>query len=200
MCARAQWNYPFYNMYNHITAGLCAGDAVVVKISEYSAWSGARYVALARRCLAACGHDPDLVQLVQGFGEAGAALVAHVDKVSARPAPPALSRCCQWGRAHVPACACVCMFARVSPRAAPLWRCAGHIHGEPRCRPPRRAHRRGHTDALRARAGGQGRRHPVRGRGPGRGAAHGPQGHLPGACGRCARVCTCLHPRRPYPH
>lgn len=71
-------------MYNHITAGLCAGDAVVIKISEYSAWSAAPFVALARRCLAACGHSPELVQLVQGFGETGAALVANADKVCAR--------------------------------------------------------------------------------------------------------------------
>ena len=53
----------------------------MLKISEYAAWSGARFVTLARRALEACGHSPDLVQLVQGFGETGAALVASVDKV-----------------------------------------------------------------------------------------------------------------------
>lgn len=52
-----------------------------MKISEYSAWSGSRYIALARACLAACGHDPELVQLIQGFGDTGTALVSSVDKV-----------------------------------------------------------------------------------------------------------------------
>ena len=80
-----QWNYPFYNMYNHISASLLSGNAVVVKISEYAAWSGSLYISLARRCLEACGHDPDLVQLVQGLGETGSALVSHVDKVGRGP-------------------------------------------------------------------------------------------------------------------
>ncbi len=54
---------------------------MVLKISEFSAWSGDKYIKLAREVLAAAGHNPDLVQLVQGFGETGAALVAHADKV-----------------------------------------------------------------------------------------------------------------------
>jgi acyl-CoA reductase-like NAD-dependent aldehyde dehydrogenase len=98
----APWNYPFYNMYNHIASGLFAGNAVVIKISEYSAWSGANFIVLARRCLEACGHSQDLVQVVQGFGETGSALVSNVDKVrrsalitcfdsgSCTPFPPAL--------------------------------------------------------------------------------------------------------------
>ena len=53
----------------------------MLKISEYSAWSGAKYIGLAREVLRAAGHNPDLVQLVQGFGETGAALVNCVDKV-----------------------------------------------------------------------------------------------------------------------
>ena len=77
----APWNYPFYNLYNHISAALFSGNAVVLKMSEYSAWSGDKYIRVARDVLASCGHNPDLVQLVQGFGEAGAALVNAVDKV-----------------------------------------------------------------------------------------------------------------------
>ena len=77
----APWNYPFYNMYNHVAAALFTGNAVVVKMSEYSAWAGVRYVALGRAVLAAAGHDPDLLQLVQGFGDTGAALVTAADKV-----------------------------------------------------------------------------------------------------------------------
>ena len=77
----APWNYPFYNLMNHIAAALMAGNAVVLKISEYAAWSGSKYIALPRAVLAAAGYSPDLVQLVQGFGETGAALVSAVDKL-----------------------------------------------------------------------------------------------------------------------
>lgn len=68
-------------MYNHIASALFAGNAVVIKISEYSAWSAARYIEIGRAALAAAGHDPDLLQLVQGFGETGAALVNAADKI-----------------------------------------------------------------------------------------------------------------------
>lgn len=77
----APWNYPFYNLYNHIAAALFAGNAVVLKMSEYSAWSGERYIRLARDVLSVAGYSPDLVQIVQGFGETGAALVQYTDKV-----------------------------------------------------------------------------------------------------------------------
>lgn len=77
----APWNYPFYNLYNHISAALFAGNAVVLKMSEYSAWSGERYIRVARDVLAVAGYSPDLVQIIQGFGETGAALVQYADKV-----------------------------------------------------------------------------------------------------------------------
>lgn len=77
----APWNYPFYNLFNHIASALFAGNALVLKISEYSAWSGAKYIHVARNVLSAAGYDPDLIQLVQGFGDTGAALVAATDKV-----------------------------------------------------------------------------------------------------------------------
>lgn len=77
----APWNYPFYNMFNHIASGLFAGNAVVIKISEYSAWSGSHFIRLAQDVLSAAGHDARLVQLVHGFGETGSALVNAADKI-----------------------------------------------------------------------------------------------------------------------
>lgn len=77
----APWNYPFYNLYNHIASALFAGNALVLKMSEYSAWSGAHFIRVARDVLTAAGHPADLVQLVQGFGETGAALVESADKI-----------------------------------------------------------------------------------------------------------------------
>ena len=78
----APWNYPFHNMLNHIISGLFAGNAVVSKASEYTSWCGTYYLRLVREVLAAAGHDPELVQLVTGFADAGAALVgSSVDKI-----------------------------------------------------------------------------------------------------------------------
>lgn len=78
----APWNYPFHNLYNHVVSGLFAGNAVVSKASEYSSWSGGLFMRILQNVLAACGHSPELVQLVTGFGDAGAALVeSGVDKI-----------------------------------------------------------------------------------------------------------------------
>lgn len=78
----APWNYPFHNMYNHVVSGLFAGNAVVIKPSEYCAWCCDAYMQLIQAVLAKAGHSPDLVQVVQGFADTGAALVSGgVDKV-----------------------------------------------------------------------------------------------------------------------
>ena len=77
----APWNYPFYNMYNHISAALFSGNACVIKMSEYSAWSGNKFIKVATDVLHAAGYDKDLVQIVHGFGETGAALVNAADKI-----------------------------------------------------------------------------------------------------------------------
>ena len=78
----APWNYPFHNLFGHIVAGLFAGNAVVLKASEHTSWSSQYYQAICDAALEATGHSRDLVQIVTGFGETGAALVqADVDKI-----------------------------------------------------------------------------------------------------------------------
>ena len=78
----APWNYPFHNMYNHVISGLFAGNAVVIKPSEFCAWSCDVYGRLIQMVLAKAGHSPHLVSLVQGYADTGAALVqGGVDKV-----------------------------------------------------------------------------------------------------------------------
>jgi acyl-CoA reductase-like NAD-dependent aldehyde dehydrogenase len=69
---------------NHIISGIFAGNAVVGKVSEHTSWSAATYYSrIVRAALTVNGHNPDLLQTITGFGEAGAALVADplVDKV-----------------------------------------------------------------------------------------------------------------------
>jgi len=70
------WNYPFQNIMNPLIPALMAGNGFVVKPSEWVAWSARRFVQLVRDALAAEGQSPELVQVVQGYGETGQALIA----------------------------------------------------------------------------------------------------------------------------
>jgi len=76
------WNYPYQNIVNPIIPALMAGNAIVIKPSEWVAWSSAKFIDAFRGVLAEAGHPPDLIQAVQGYGETGAALVrADVDTI-----------------------------------------------------------------------------------------------------------------------
>lgn len=79
--AIAPWNYPMHNFFNPVIASIFAGNGVVVKASEYSAWSVRHYLDVVREALHVCGHSADLVQVVNGYGETGAALVESADKI-----------------------------------------------------------------------------------------------------------------------
>jgi acyl-CoA reductase-like NAD-dependent aldehyde dehydrogenase len=69
------WNYPFQNIMNPVIPGLFAGNGVVVKPSEWVAWSARPIIQIVRDALEAEGHNPDLVQIVQGYAETGKALI-----------------------------------------------------------------------------------------------------------------------------
>jgi acyl-CoA reductase-like NAD-dependent aldehyde dehydrogenase len=82
LAAIIPWNYPFQNIANPIIPALMSGNAVVLKPSEWVAWSSARIVEGFRQVLREAGHDPDLIQAVQGYGATGAALArAEVDTI-----------------------------------------------------------------------------------------------------------------------
>ena len=69
------WNYPLQNIMNPVIPALMAGNAVVVKPSEWVAWSAGPIAEIARRAIADEGQNPDLVQIVQGYAETGQALI-----------------------------------------------------------------------------------------------------------------------------
>ena len=82
VAAITPWNYPYQNLVNPIIPALMAGNAIVLKPSEWVAWSSARFIDVFRRVLADAGYEPDLIQAVQGYGATGAALVrAKVDTI-----------------------------------------------------------------------------------------------------------------------
>jgi acyl-CoA reductase-like NAD-dependent aldehyde dehydrogenase len=76
------WNYPLQNVLGPTVPALFAGNAVVVKVSEQVAWSSERIQRIFDEALDAVGYPRDLVQIVNGYAETGAALVrSGVDKV-----------------------------------------------------------------------------------------------------------------------
>jgi acyl-CoA reductase-like NAD-dependent aldehyde dehydrogenase len=76
------WNFPFHNVFCPVIPALAAGNAVVVKVSEWTSWSAADFQAIFDEVLVACGWDRDLVQIITGGGETGQALVqSGVDKI-----------------------------------------------------------------------------------------------------------------------
>jgi acyl-CoA reductase-like NAD-dependent aldehyde dehydrogenase len=69
------WNYPFQNIFGSLVAPLMAGNAVIIKASEMVAWSTQHFQRILDEALASQGYSPDTVQILNGFGETGAALV-----------------------------------------------------------------------------------------------------------------------------
>lgn len=78
----APWNYPLQNVLGPTLPALMAGNAVVIKASEWVAWSSARFQRIFDTVLRAAGYPTDLVRIVDGYAETGAALIGSgVDKV-----------------------------------------------------------------------------------------------------------------------
>jgi acyl-CoA reductase-like NAD-dependent aldehyde dehydrogenase len=76
------WNFPLQNILGPTIPALFAGNAVIVKVSEWTSWSAAPFQRFLDRCLQDCGYSPDLVQVITGYGDTGAALVSGgVDKI-----------------------------------------------------------------------------------------------------------------------
>lgn len=76
------WNFPFHNIFCPLMPALFAGNAVVAKASEWTSRSASYFEGLVRRVLRERGHSEDLVQVLTGDGETGAALVrSGVDKI-----------------------------------------------------------------------------------------------------------------------
>jgi acyl-CoA reductase-like NAD-dependent aldehyde dehydrogenase len=78
----APWNYPLQNVLGPTIPALMAGNGVVVKVSEWVAWSAARFQRIFDDAFTRAGYSRCLVQLVNGYAETGAALITSgVDKV-----------------------------------------------------------------------------------------------------------------------
>ena len=61
VAACVSWNYPFHNLLGPIISSTFAGNGIVVKGSEQTAWSSQYYISIVKGALSACGHNPNLV-------------------------------------------------------------------------------------------------------------------------------------------
>jgi acyl-CoA reductase-like NAD-dependent aldehyde dehydrogenase len=77
--ACVSWNYPFHNLISPVISALFAGNAIVVKPSEQTAWCSAFFVDIIRGALIGCGHSPDLVQIVVCLPQVADSLTSHPD-------------------------------------------------------------------------------------------------------------------------
>ncbi|CAL5868932.1 uncharacterized protein PFLUO_LOCUS3160 [Penicillium psychrofluorescens] len=77
--ACVSWNYPFHNFIGPVISGLFAGNAVVVKPSEQTAWCSAFFLDIVRGALASCGHSRDLVQMVVSLPAVADTMTSHPD-------------------------------------------------------------------------------------------------------------------------
>ncbi|KAB8264018.1 Aldehyde/histidinol dehydrogenase [Aspergillus pseudonomiae] len=77
--ACVSWNYPLHNFIGPIISGIFAGNGVVVKPSEQTAWSSAFFLEVVRGALSACGHSRDLVQSVVCLPDVADFLTSHPD-------------------------------------------------------------------------------------------------------------------------
>lgn len=68
------WNYPAHSAFSPTVAALFCGNAIVVKVSEFSSYSRLYLQAIVRKVLESRGHSPDLVHFIPGHGDTGKAL------------------------------------------------------------------------------------------------------------------------------
>ncbi|KAL4905279.1 hypothetical protein BDW74DRAFT_153353 [Aspergillus multicolor] len=75
--ACVSWNYPFHNFISPVISAMFAGNGIVVKPSEQTAWSSMYYLDIIRGALESCGHPRDLVQSVVCLPKVADKLTSH---------------------------------------------------------------------------------------------------------------------------
>ncbi|KAL4945125.1 hypothetical protein BDV06DRAFT_185662 [Aspergillus oleicola] len=75
--ACVSWNYPFHNFISPVISAIFAGNGIVVKPSEQTAWSSGYYLEIIRSALESCGHSRDLVQSVVCLPKVADILTSH---------------------------------------------------------------------------------------------------------------------------
>ncbi|KAK3393078.1 Aldehyde/histidinol dehydrogenase [Podospora didyma] len=84
------WNYPFHNLIGPVISALFSGNAVVVKVSEQTAWSSTYFASIARGALVVHGYSPALVQTIACWPQTASHLtshpgISHITFIGSRP-------------------------------------------------------------------------------------------------------------------
>ena len=77
VAALVSWNYPFHNLIGPVISAIFAGNGIVVKVSEQTAWSSAYFTNIIRGALVAHGYEPALVQTVVCWPQTADHLTSH---------------------------------------------------------------------------------------------------------------------------
>ncbi|KAK1596833.1 aldehyde dehydrogenase [Colletotrichum navitas] len=75
--ALVSWNYPFHNLIGPIISSIFAGNGVLVKVSEQTAWSSQYFTSIARGALIAHGYNPALIQTVVCWPQTANHITSH---------------------------------------------------------------------------------------------------------------------------
>lgn len=107
VAACVSWNYPFHNLISPVIASIFAGNAIIVKGSENTAWSSSYFASIATAALVACGHNPDIVQSVVCWPDVADHLtshpgIAHITFIGSRPVAHYV--CASASKALTPVC------------------------------------------------------------------------------------------------
>lgn len=97
----------FHNLISPIIASIFAGNAIIVKGSEATAWSSSYFTSIATKALEACGHSPDIVQSVVCWPDVADHLtshpsISHITFIGSRPV--AHHVCASAAKALIPVC------------------------------------------------------------------------------------------------
>jgi len=77
VAALVSWNYPFHNFIGPVISAIFAGNGILVKVSEQTAWSAQYFTSIARGALVAHGHDPALIQTVVCWPQTAGHITSH---------------------------------------------------------------------------------------------------------------------------
>ncbi len=78
----APWNFPLVMTLGEAVPALMAGNAVVIKPSEWAPLTAQLSCEIARGAFEEVGAPPDILQVVTGYGETGSALVDEADMIA----------------------------------------------------------------------------------------------------------------------
>ncbi|KAF2458369.1 Aldehyde/histidinol dehydrogenase [Lineolata rhizophorae] len=76
VAACVSWKY-FHNLLGPIVSSLFAGNAIIVKPSEQTAWSSAYFAQIVQSALVVCGHSPHLAQSLVCWPHVADHLTSH---------------------------------------------------------------------------------------------------------------------------